>query len=90
VRGPADFERVRDGDVLVAPITAPAWTPLFARVAAVITDGGSLAAHASLIAREYGIPAIVATHRATTTLVDGEVVTVDGNRGSVTRPVSSA
>ena len=90
VRGPADFDRVRDGDVLVAPITAPAWTPLFARVAAVITDGGSLAAHASLIAREYGIPAIVATHRATTTLVDGGVVTVDGNRGSVTRLASSA
>jgi pyruvate,water dikinase len=83
VRDHDDFARVRPGDVLVARATAPAWTPLFARVAAVVTDGGTLAAHASLIAREYGIPAVVATGDATVRLHDGQVVTVDGGRGVV-------
>ena len=77
------FDRVEAGDVLVTRVTAPAWTPLFARVAAVVTDLGSLAAHASLIAREYGIPAVVGTRSATTTLVEGATVTVDGTTGSV-------
>jgi pyruvate,water dikinase len=69
--------------VLVARLTAPAWTPLFDRAAAVVTDGGTLAAHASLIAREYGIPAVVATGDATLRLRDGEAVTVDGGAGTV-------
>ncbi|MEU8246464.1 PEP/pyruvate-binding domain-containing protein [Nonomuraea sp. NPDC048916] len=83
VRGPDDFAKVAPGDVLVARATAPAWTPLFATVAAVVTDGGTLAAHASLIAREYGIPAVVATGDATVRLHDGQIVTVDGSRGLV-------
>ena len=53
------------------------------RAAAVVTDGGTLAAHASLVAREYGIPAVVATGDATTHLDDGQVVTVDGGAGTV-------
>ena len=61
--------------------TTPAWTPLFARAAAVVTDGGSLAAHASLVAREYGIPAVVATTDATQRIRDGQRVTVDGGAG---------
>jgi rifampicin phosphotransferase len=83
VRGPEDFHRFRSGEVLVARLTAPAWTPLFDRAAAVVTDGGTLAAHASLIAREYGIPAVVATGDATLRLRDGEAVTVDGGAGTV-------
>lgn len=83
VRGPDDFAHVRQGDVLVAPTTTPAWTPLFARAAAVVTDGGTLAAHASLVAREYGIPAVVATGDATARLCDGQLVTVDGSAGVV-------
>jgi pyruvate,water dikinase len=83
IDGPDDFDRVQPGDVLVARATTPAWTPLFGRVAAVVTDGGTLAAHASLIAREYGIPAVVGTQTATTRLRDGEVVTVDGTQGTV-------
>jgi rifampicin phosphotransferase len=78
VHGPGDFDRFQPGEVLVARATAPAWTPLFARAAAVVTDGGTLAAHASLVAREYGIPAVVATGDATTRLADGQLVTVDG------------
>ncbi len=83
VRGPQDFDRFEAGEVLVAQATAPAWTPLFAKAAAVVTDGGALAAHASLIAREYGIPAVVATGTATRQLHDGQLVTVDGNAGLV-------
>ena len=84
VHGPQDFGGFRDGDVLVAKATAPAWTPLFARAAAVITDSGTLAAHASLVAREYGIPAVVATGDATTRLHPGQMVTVDGTAGTIT------
>lgn len=84
VQGPQDFSGFRDGDVLVGKATAPAWTPLFARAAAVITDSGSLAAHASLVAREYGIPAVVATGDATLRLQSGQMVTVDGAAGTIT------
>ena len=86
VRGPADFPRLTPGEVLVARTTAPAWTPLFAHAAAVVTDGGTLAAHASLVAREYGIPAVVATGDATVRLHDGQTVTVDGSAGVVEIP----
>jgi len=83
IHGPGDFDRFQPGEVLVARATAPAWTPLFARAVAVVTDGGTLAAHASLVAREYGIPAVVATGDVTTRLADGQVVTVDGGAGTV-------
>jgi pyruvate,water dikinase len=85
VHGPGDFDRFQPGEVLVARATAPAWTPLFTRAVAVVTDGGTLAAHASLVAREYGIPAVVATGDATARLAEGQVVTVDGSAGTVSR-----
>ncbi|TCN30648.1 pyruvate,water dikinase [Kribbella orskensis] len=84
VHGPDDFASFADGNVLVAKATAPAWTPLFARAAAVVTDGGTLAAHASLVAREYGIPAVVGAGDATRWLHTGQLVTVDGTTGVVT------
>lgn len=83
VRGLADFAQFEAGEVLVAQVTAPAWTPLFERAVAVITDGGSVAAHASLVAREYGIPAVVGAGDATAQLHDGQRVTVDGSAGVV-------
>jgi pyruvate,water dikinase len=83
VRTPADFARFKDGEVLVATAPAPAWTPLFARAAAVVTDAGSVSAHASLVAREYGIPAVVGTRDATQRLTDGDLVLVDGSQGRV-------
>jgi pyruvate,water dikinase len=88
IRGPQDFETFIDGEVLVAKATSPAWTPLFARAAAVVTDGGTLAAHASLVAREYGIPAVVGTSEATNRLRNGQVVIVDGNAGTVTPAIA--
>jgi len=83
IRGPDEFDELQPGDVLVAPMTAPAWTPLFSRAAAVVTDVGSAAAHASIIAREYGIPAVVGCGDATARLRTGMRVTVDGSTGNV-------
>ncbi len=83
VNGPGDFDGFQAGEVLVARATTPAWTPLFARAVAVVTDGGTLAAHASLVAREYGIPAVVGTGDATSRLHDSQVITVDGSAGLV-------
>lgn len=83
------FERVQPGDVIVAPLTAPAWTPLFEKAAALVTDVGSGLAHASIMAREYGIPAVVGCGDATRRLVDGQLVTVNGLAGAVTPAASS-
>ena len=83
IHGPDEFELLQPGEILVAPMTAPAWTPLFTRAAAVVTDVGSPASHASIIAREYGIPAVVGTGDATARLVTGMRVTVDGSTGNV-------
>jgi pyruvate,water dikinase len=83
VRSAAEFERLLAGEVLVAPATTPAWTTLFARATAVVTDSGGVASHASQVAREYGIPAVVGTGDGTSRLIDGQVVTVDGGAGLV-------
>jgi pyruvate,water dikinase len=83
MRGPEDFGKFLDGEIIVAKATAPAWTPLFSRAAAIVTDGGTLAAHASLIAREFGIPAVVGTGDATHRLRTGQRVIVDGGAGTV-------
>jgi rifampicin phosphotransferase len=83
IRGPDQFHELLPGEILVAPLTAPAWTPLFTSAAAVVTDVGSAAAHASIIAREYGIPAVVGCGDATSRLRTGMRVTVDGSTGNV-------
>jgi pyruvate,water dikinase len=83
VRDGSQFGKVRPGDVLVAPYTNPAWTPLFQQAAAVIVDTGSAASHAAITAREYGIPAVMATTDGTDKLQDGQLVEVDGNQGIV-------
>jgi pyruvate,water dikinase len=83
VRDPGAGARLDPGDVLVAPYTDPAWTPLFAGAAAVVVEVGSLLSHASIVARELGIPSVVAVAGATTALHDGDVVDVDGHAGTV-------
>jgi pyruvate,water dikinase len=82
--GPEDFHQMRSGDVLVAEITTPAWTPLFAMASAVVTDIGGPLSHGSIVAREYGIPAVLGTGVATQRIQSGQVVTVDGDAGLVT------
>jgi rifampicin phosphotransferase len=85
VRDPSDPSALEPGDVLVAPITDPAWTPLFLVAAAVVVEVGANMSHAAIVARELGIPAVVSVARATELLTDGASVEVDGTRGTVTR-----
>ena len=75
---------LRAGDLLVAPITDPAWTPLFLAVAGVVVDVGAQQSHAAIVSRELGIPAVVSVTGASTTIPDGAIVTVDGSTGLVT------
>jgi rifampicin phosphotransferase len=84
IREPADFGRLAPGDVLVCPYTNPAWTTLFQRASAVVVDSGGPASHAAIVAREYGIPAVMGTGTGTRTLTDGQLVIVDGSTGRVT------
>jgi pyruvate,water dikinase len=84
LHGPEDFSKMRPGDVLVAGATTPAWTPLFAMASAVVTDIGGPLSHGSIVAREYGIPAVMGTGVATRRIQDGQMITVDGSAGTVT------
>jgi pyruvate,water dikinase len=84
VRNPADPRALEPDDILVAPITDPAWTPLFLAVAGVVVEVGAQLSHAAIVARELGIPAVVGVTNATTRLVDGQQIEIDGARGTVT------
>ncbi|QHK19779.1 phosphoenolpyruvate synthase [Pseudarthrobacter psychrotolerans] len=90
IRGPAEFGRLRSGEILVCPYTNPSWTPLFQRAAAVVVDTGGLGSHAAIVAREYGIPAVMGTGTGTSILADGQHVVVDGNTGVVMPSPSGA
>jgi pyruvate,water dikinase len=83
VRGAADFGRVLAGDIIVIPFSDVAWTPLFARAAGVVAEAGGILSHASIVAREYGIPCIVSVHGACAAIPDGATVVVDGMAGTV-------
>lgn len=81
--GPADFAHLQPGEILVASITTPAWTSLFARASAIVTDVGGPLSHSSIVAREYGIPAVLGTAVGTKRIRDGQRITVDGDAGTV-------
>lgn len=81
----ADFGSLREGDVLVATTTDPAWSVLFAIAGALVTQTGGVLSHAAIVAREHGIPAVLAVPHATSVFSDGDVLLVDGSRGTVTR-----
>ena len=82
--GPEDFGLMQPGDIIVAGITTPAWTPLFARAAGIVTDIGNPLGHSSIVAREYGLPAVLGTSSATRRIRTGQIITVDGSTGIVT------
>ncbi|MEO8283080.1 MAG: PEP-utilizing enzyme, partial [Pseudarthrobacter sp.] len=84
LHGPQDFALMAPGDVLVARITTPAWTSLFAMASAVVTDVGGPLSHSSIVAREYGIPAVLGTGVATQRITSGQRISVDGDAGTVT------
>jgi phosphohistidine swiveling domain-containing protein len=81
--GPEDFHKMQPGDILVAEITTPAWTPLFAMAAGVVTDIGGPLSHGSIVAREYSIPAVLGTGVATQRIHNDQKITVDGSAGTV-------
>ncbi|MCL7453850.1 MAG: PEP-utilizing enzyme [Anaerolineae bacterium] len=83
VRGPEEFGRLQKRDILVAPLTTPVWTPLFAIAGGLIAEVGGILSHGSIVAREYGIPAVMSVAGATKSVQEGQVVTIDGNRGIV-------
>ena len=77
-------DRRESGEILVAVTTNVGWTPLFPRAAAVVTDVGGPLSHGSIVAREYGIPAVMGTGIATKRIRNGQMITVDGGAGTVT------
>ena len=79
-----DIGQIREGEVLVCPVTAPSWGPVFGKIAAAVSDIGGTMSHAAIVAREYGMPAVVGTGMATARIKTGDRVRVDGDRGVVT------
>ena len=75
--------KLSDGDILVCRATSPAWTPLIARSAGVVTDTGGVLTHTAIVAREFGIPCVVGAQNATVLIKDGMSITVDGGEGVV-------
>ena len=86
---PEDFDRMIPGSILVCPFTTPAWTQLFAQAAGLVTDIGGVGGHGSIVAREYGIPAVMGTGVGTSRISHGQRITVDGDAGTVTLHDSS-
>jgi pyruvate,water dikinase len=84
IQGPEEFDQMKPGDILVAKITTPAWTPLFAMASGIVTDVGGPLSHSSIVAREYGVPAVLGTGVATNRIHSGQHITVDGDGGVVT------
>jgi pyruvate, water dikinase len=84
VRSADEIGDVRDGEVLVCGSTSPAWAPIFSKIAATVTDVGGVMSHAAIVCREYGLPAVVGTGRATSRIRTGQLIRVDGTAGSVT------
>jgi pyruvate,water dikinase len=75
---------LQDGEILVAPITAPSWAPVFSKIEATVTDIGGMMSHAAIVCREYGVPAVTGTAYATQNIETGQRIRVDGSSGTVT------
>jgi pyruvate, water dikinase len=91
VEGPArivrtvdELREVQDGEVLICPATSPSWSTVFSRVVATVSDVGGVMSHTAIVCREYGMPAVVGTGRAVSTITTGQRVRVDGDQGTVT------
>ena len=84
VRSVSEIADVRDGEILVCGSTSPAWAPIFTKIRATVTDVGGVMSHAAIVCREYGLPAVVGTGRATAQIQTGQTIRVDGSAGVVT------
>jgi phosphohistidine swiveling domain-containing protein len=83
VRSLVEASKLQQGDIMVCEMTVPTWVPLFATVRAVVADSGGILSHCAIVAREFGLPAVVGTRVGTRMLKDGMSITVDGGRGLV-------
>lgn len=83
INDPAQIYDVQQDDILVCRVTAPSWAPIFTRISAAVSDVGGMMAHTAIISREYGLPAVVGTGYATTSVRTGDLIEVDGNNGTV-------
>jgi pyruvate,water dikinase len=84
VKSVGEIGRIQQGDILVCQVTNPTWSPLFQKISAAVSDIGGSMSHMAIVAREYGLPAVVGTGKATTAIRDGARIRVDGGRGVVT------
>ena len=84
IKSVQEIGRLEEGDILVCQVTNPTWAPVFQKIAAAVSDIGGSMSHAAIVAREYGLPAVVGTGKATSRIRDGQRIRVDGARGVVT------
>jgi len=84
VRSVNELSQVHEGEILVCPLTEPAWSPIFSTIKAAVSDIGGIMSHSAIISREYGLPAVVGTGNGTTRIKTGDTITVDGTAGVVT------
>lgn len=83
LRSPDELSQLQKGEILVTPVTAPSWAPVFGKISAAVTDIGGMMSHAAIVCREYGLPAVTGTGKASTKIKTGMKVRVDGNKGTV-------
>jgi pyruvate, water dikinase len=81
---PEQINEIQQGEILVAPLTAPSWAPIFGKIQATVTDTGGMMSHAAIVCREYGLPAVTGTGFATSKITTGMRLRVDGSNGVVT------
>jgi pyruvate,water dikinase len=84
VKSVQEISRLQQGDILVCQVTNPTWAPIFQKIGGAVSDIGGSMSHAAIVAREYGLPAVVGTGNATLRIQDGQRIRVDGGRGIVT------
>ena len=83
ITSPDQLGELKQGEILVAPVTTPSWGPVFGKISATVTDIGGMMSHAAIVCREYGLPAVTGTGKASTTIKTGMKLRVDGNQGTV-------
>jgi pyruvate, water dikinase len=84
IRSADELDQIKDGEILVTPVTAPSWAPVFSKISATVTDIGGMMSHAAIVCREYGLPAVTATGSASAVIKTGQRLRVDGSNGEVT------
>lgn len=84
ISGADQIGEIQQGEILVAPLTAPSWAPIFSKIGATVTDVGGMMSHAAIVCREYGLPAVTGTAFGTRTIKTGQRIRVDGSQGTVT------